>query len=73
MADNKKTIKVWAAVNKNGFLVLTTDKPTKNMKSGKWEGNYYVNSTIYNMVKDLFSKANFNWQNEAEYFEFGIS
>ena len=73
MADNKRTIKIWAAINKNGFLVLTTDKPNKNMKSGKWEGNYYINSIIYNMVKDLFSKTDFNWQSDAQYFEFVIS
>ena len=69
---DKKSIKVWAATNKNGFLVITTDKPKKNEKTGKWEGTYYNNSIIYNMVKDLFDKAHMNWQCEPEYFEFGI-
>lgn len=69
---DKKTIKVWAARNKNGFLVLTSNKPKKNESAGRWEGTYYINSRVYNVIKDLFDKANMNWQNEPEYFEFSI-
>ena len=65
------TNKCWAAVNKNGFMTLFTDQPTRNTAAGKWEGNMYVNSVAYKAIKDLFEKVNFSWEREPEYFEFG--
>lgn len=69
----KKPIKnkCWAAVNKSGFVVLFTDEPKRNEETGKWEGNLYVNSVVYAAIKDIFEKASWNWEKEAEYFEFG--
>ena len=64
-------IKCWAAVNKNGFIVLFTNQPKRNIDSGQWEGELYVNSIVYKAIKDLFEKVNFSWEKEAEYFEFG--
>jgi hypothetical protein len=63
-------LKCWAAVNKNGFLVLFTEQPKRNEKTCKWEGNLYVNSVLYKTIKELFDKVNFNWEKEPEYFEF---
>ena len=65
------TIKCWAAINRNGFICLFTDKPQRNKEIGKWEGKLYVNSVVYKMIKDLFDKASFSWEEDAEYFEFG--
>ena len=68
--STNKSIKVWIASNRNGFLVLFKDKPTRNESTGKWEGTMYSNSVIYKMVKDLMDKVSYNWFNEPEYFEF---
>lgn len=64
------TNKCWAAVNKNGFLVLFTEQPKRNAETGKWEGPMYVNSVLYKAIKEIFDKVKFNWEKEAEYFEF---
>ena len=66
------TIKVWAGVNKNGFLVLFTKEPKRNVAAGKWEGEMYINSAIYKMLTNLVEQAKMSWENEAEYFEFEI-
>ena len=63
--------KCWAAVNKNGFVSLFTDKPTRNEETGRWEGKLYINSAAYKAIKDLFEKVSFGWNRDAEYFEFG--
>jgi hypothetical protein len=68
--DNKN-IKFWASVNKNGFLVLFTEQPKRNLNTGKWIGKYYCNSAIYKIIRELFDRASFNWEKEPEYFEFG--
>ena len=67
---NKQSIKCWAAINKNGFLVLFENEPKRNEVVGKWEGKLYVNSLVYNALKDLVERANLSWNNEPEYFEF---
>ena len=66
------TIKTWAAVNKNGFLLLFTNEPTRNDNTGKWEGELYVNSAIHKMLGPLVEQANMSWENDPEYFEFEI-
>lgn len=71
--DNKKTIKVWVGMNKNGFLVIFSDKPVRDKESGKWLGTMYANSVIYKMVKELLEKTSYSWNNEPEYFEFSYS
>ncbi len=70
MNNDINSIGVWCGVNKNGTLMLFTEKPVKDENKGKWIGKQYVNIKIYNMIKDLFTKANYSWNNEAEYIEF---
>ena len=62
--------KCWVAVNKNGFICLFTDTPKRNTDTGRWEGNLYVDSVIYKIVKDLVNKVCMSWNNEPEFFEF---
>lgn len=69
--ENNKSLKCWAAVNKNGFLSLFIEQPKRNSEKGKWEGNLYINSVAYKAIKELFDKVSFNWEKEPEYFEFG--
>lgn len=70
--NDMDTIKTWAGVNKNGFLMLFTKEPKRNTETNKWEGEPYVNSVIYKMLTNLVEKAGMNWDNDAEYFEFEI-
>lgn len=65
-----KSRKCWIAVNKNGFICTFTDQPIRNEETGKWNGNYYVDSIIYKIIKDLVIKSKMNWNNEPEFFEF---
>ena len=65
-----KSKKFWAAVNKNGFIGMFTEQPSRNIETGKWEGSIYLNSVFYKAIKDLFTKAKFTWEREPEYFEF---
>lgn len=67
----KKSRKCWVGVNKNGFICTFVNQPKRNVELGKWEGEYYVDSLIYKIVKDLVNKSNFSWNNDPEYFEFG--
>lgn len=65
-------IHTYAAVNRNGFLMLFTKEPKRNNETGKWDGEPYVNSAIHKMLLPLVEKANMNWENEPEYFEFEV-
>ena len=66
----KHTVKAWVYVNKNGFIGMSLDEPKKDLKNGKWKVKYpYVNSLLYNSVKQIVEKTNMNWQSEAEFFE----
>lgn len=61
------TITVWFAVNKNGYLGMWLDEPTRNEETGKWEGKQpFINSVIYEGIKKLVEKSKMNWQSDAE-------
>ena len=65
-----KSRECWVAVNKNGFISLFVKQPTRNEKTGKWECELYLDSVVYNIMKDIITKSNFNWENEPEFFSF---
>ena len=70
-AFNQKTIQVWFAVNKNGFIGMFLDKPTKNEITGKWDSNHcFVNSLVYPQICSLVEKAGMNWDSEPEVVSF---
>ena len=66
----EKSRECWVAVNKNGFIVLFTKEPKRNIEAGKWEGNLYADSVIYNIMKDIVKKGKMTWESEPEYFSF---
>lgn len=71
LAFNQKTIQVWFAVNKNGFVCMFLDKPTRNEGTGKWDSNHcFVNSYIYPQICALVAKAKMSWESEPEVVSF---
>ena len=64
------TAKFWLYMNKNGFIGMSIDKPTRNIDSGKWNClQPFCNSIIYANVTDMIAKTQFSWNSEPEYLE----
>ena len=71
---SKKTITVWFAVNKNGFVGMYAEEPKRNNKTGKWESKFpFVNSGVYNQIRELAEKVNFDWNKEPECITFQMN
>ena len=69
----KKSIKVWAGVNKNGKLSLHGEQPVRDEDRGIWVSKLpFVNSVLYNQVATMFEKANITWTNDCEFLEFQL-
>ena len=61
----KKSIKVWAGVNKNGKLSLHGEQPIRDEDRGIWVSKLpFVNSVLYDQVATMFEKANITWTND---------
>lgn len=70
MEKNKYTVKVWTAVNADGYIGLYNEEPTRNEQTRKWECKFpYCNQIVYNQFSSLVRKAGMTWQHEPEYFE----
>ena len=68
--DKKYTVKIWAAVNGDGFIGLYSAEPTRNTVTRKWECKFpYCNQTVYNQFSALIKKAGLTWEHDPEYFE----
>lgn len=64
------TARFWLYMNKNGFIGMSIDKPTRNKDTGKWNCNIpFCNSIINASIIDMVSKTQFNWNCEPEYLE----
>lgn len=64
---NNKSIQVWFAVNKSGFIVLSLDEPKRNEKTGKWDSKYpFISSKVNQEISDLIEKTKINWDHEPE-------
>ena len=64
-----KNIDLWASINKNGFINVSIDEPTRNELKGKWDYKYpFVNSIVYTRIKDIIEHSHLNWESEAEFF-----
>jgi len=62
-----KTVEVWFAVNKNGFVGMYNEQPVRNEETGKWESKFpFVNSLAYDQIVALVEKAQMNWNNNPE-------
>lgn len=67
----QKTIQVWFAVNKNGFVGMFLDEPTRNENTGKWDSDhYFVNSLIYPQICEIVEKAKMTWEAEPQVISF---
>ena len=67
----KKTLTVWFAVNKNGFIGIYSDEPKRNIETGKWESKFpFINSLIYDQICQLVEKAKLDWNKEPECISF---
>jgi hypothetical protein len=70
----KKSIKVWAGVNKNGKLSLHGEQPVRDDDRGIWVSKLpFVNSVLYDQVATMFEKANITWTNDCEFLEFQLA
>jgi len=66
-----KVLTIWFAVNKNGFINMFLNAPTRNKELGIWTSNhYFVNSSIYPQICTLVEKAKMNWDSEPEVIQF---
>lgn len=61
---NKKDITIWIAVQPDGNPYMFVDEPTK--QNGRWVGNYYVNSQIYEQVKVLVKQSQMTKDTEPQ-------
>ncbi len=69
----KKSIKVWAGVNKNGHLSLHAEQPVRDEDRGIWVSKLpFINSVLYKQISTMFEKANIAWTNDCEYLEFQL-
>lgn len=64
--ENK--IKFWFAKNKNGFLMMFTDEPTRGDE--KWFGNYYLNSVAHDALSQMLENSQYGFEDDAQYIEF---
>ena len=70
MEKQKYTVKVWAAVNADGYIGFCNEETTRNEQTRKWECKFpYCNQIVYNQFSSLVRKAGMTWQHEPEYFE----
>lgn len=68
---NNSNIGVWFAKAKNGMLLTFTSEPKR--KGDSWEGNFYVNSIIYENIKNMLNGTSYSWKDEPQYLEFKLT
>ena len=70
---NRKSIKVWVGVNKNGKLSMHAEQPIRDDARGIWVSKLpFINSVLYLQIKDMFEKAKISWVNDCEFLEFQL-
>ena len=69
----KKTIKIWAGVNKNGNLSMHAEQPVRDEARGIWTSKLpFINSILYENLSKMFEKSDIKWTNDCEFLEFNI-
>lgn len=67
MENNAAT--VYVAINKNGYMTMHAEMPSRNDGTGKWESRRpYINSRLYSELKPLIENAGMTWESEPELF-----
>lgn len=70
---NTKTVQVWFAVNKSGFVGLYSEEPKRNESVKKWESQYpFVNAVLYKEIQNIVEKTGMNWDSEPECITIGF-
>jgi len=65
-----KTVKLWAGVNKNGWVSLHNEQPTRNEAQGKWVSKSpFCNQNVQKQFTEMMAKVKMTWEAEPEYFE----
>lgn len=60
-------IKIWIAIAKNNDIQIFKNYPTKGKTS--WIGEFYINSIVYENIKELIKNSSLDWNSEPEYLE----
>lgn len=70
MKEKNNNIGVWFAKAKDGTLLTFTSEPKR--KNDSWTGNFYVNSIIYENLKNMLKDSPYSWKDDAQYIEFKL-
>ncbi|MCH5167449.1 MAG: hypothetical protein J1F35_06090 [Erysipelotrichales bacterium] len=62
-----KSIPVWIAIAKNEAIQIFTKEPKRGKSS--WRGEYYINSIIYESIKEMVNNSSLTWASEPEFLE----
>lgn len=68
---NNSNIGVWFAKAKNGMLLTFSSEPKR--KDTSWTGNFYVNSIIYENIKNMLNGSSYSWKDDPQYLEFKLA
>lgn len=60
-------IKIWIGISKNNKIQIFSKIPKRGKEC--WLGDFYVNSIIYNSIKDMIKNSTLSWRDEPEYLE----
>lgn len=67
----KDQISIWFAKSKDGQILMFTSEPKKTATS--WTGNFYVNSVIYENLKNMLNGSTFSFNDDPQYIQFKLS
>lgn len=70
---NRKTVKLWVGVNRNGKISMHTQEPKRNEILGIWESSSpFVNFVVYENLSKMFSKTPINFNCPCEIIEINL-
>lgn len=67
MAD----LAVWVCVSKTGKTLVFDSEPKKN-SNGEWEGNLYVNASMYTQIERLIKQSSMTHDSAPEQIVFTV-
>ena len=63
----RKPIEIWVAISKNNTIQLFSKLPIRG--NACWIGENYINSIIYDSIKDMIKNSTLSWNSEPEFLE----